>query len=420
MMKKIAAILGAVLFLLGVLPVQAVNGSQSKSIIGNPSTGSFKGVSAGNQTAFSSAFDVSSIPVNAQVQAAMLSVTQANGALGTSTFDLVDKKNGITLGTKTLSSSGTTHSFNGLNDVINDWVSDSSTNQGFSFNASNLDANDDISMSGIVLNVTYFVEDTTPPVISNVKVASVTNNSVRITWKTDEASLGFVDYGLSKGYGLAVAGSDYIIDHGVAVNGLKPGSVYHYRVRGKDSSGNESVTGDFTFTTTGEQETGSIQDDDSPRLILLPPKDLRFEVTETENNFAVILKWDGTDTEEIEGYRVYRAVEERFPIELYIQLDSDILEFSDENVEKDKTYFYLVRAYKGEEESSDSNEVVVKVEEETIISKIPIKAVAQNFWVKLGLVNIAGLTFVALVYFLIKKFGKNKTKVREENLQKAL
>ncbi|MBN1915768.1 hypothetical protein JW796_02100 [Candidatus Dojkabacteria bacterium] len=414
MIKKTAAFLVAVLFLIGVLPVQAINGSQSKSISGVPAVGSFKGVSAGNQTVFSSSFNVSSISSSAQVHSATLSITQANGALGNSTFDLVEKRNGITLGTKVLSNSGNTHIFSGINDVINDWISDPSANQGFSFSASNLDADDNISMTGITLNVTYYFEDTVPPVISNVKASSITNTSVRITWKTDEVSLGYVDYGLSKSYGLAVVGNDYIVDHAVMINGLKPGSLYHYRVRGKDSSGNESVTGDFTFTTTGEKEEDSVQDEVIVKQKLLPPNDLRYEVNEIDGSFAVVLKWDKSNTEDIDGYRVYRAVDERFPAELYIQLDREIYQFSDRNIEKDKTYFYIVRAYSNKEESSDSNEIVVKVEEETVISKVPIKPGNQAFLMKLGAVNVAAFSLVALGYFLIRRFKRKKKKTESK------
>ncbi len=415
-MKKFTATLIGIFFLLGLIPVQVIPvqaaGSQSKSFAGSPATGSFKGSAVGDQSSFSTSFSVSAVPAGAQVQSASLSVYQSSYALGSgSTFELVDKNTDVTLGTKSISQSSTTHSFSGLNELVQDWVNTPSTNQGLLFKANGLDANDDISFAGISLTVTYFVEDETPPVISNIKVSSITNNSVKITWKTDEPALGFIDYGLTKSYGLAVAGSDYITDHFSTMSGLQSGSTYHFRVRDKDSSGNESVSGDFTFTTTGEQEISAIQDDDSPKDILLPPEDLTFEVKQTDSNFRVELKWDPSDTKEIDGYRIYRAVDERFPIELYKEVGKDILTLSDEEVDKDKTYFYLVRAYQGEVESSDSNEIIVKVDEVTTVSSVPIKDLAQSFWAKLAAVNVASLFLIGLVYYGIKKFGKPKKKV---------
>jgi hypothetical protein len=48
--------------------------------------------------------------------------------------------------------------------------------------------------------------------------------------------------------------------HSASLSGLASSTLYHYRVRSKDASGNLSVSADFTFTTAanGEEEGGAV------------------------------------------------------------------------------------------------------------------------------------------------------------------
>lgn len=92
-------------------------------------------------------------------------------------------------------------------------------------------------------------EDTTPPTISKVKVINVTQNNAAITWVTDEESNSFVDYGLTKSYGLSTGKHDSTSDHSVQLFELKPGKLYHFRVRSKDAAGNEETSSDYVFKT---------------------------------------------------------------------------------------------------------------------------------------------------------------------------
>jgi hypothetical protein len=92
-------------------------------------------------------------------------------------------------------------------------------------------------------------EDTTPPTISKVKVINVTQNNATITWVTDEDSNSFVDYGLTKSYGLSTGKYDSTTDHSVQLFELKPDKLYHFRVRSKDAAGNEETSSDYVFKT---------------------------------------------------------------------------------------------------------------------------------------------------------------------------
>ena len=80
----------------------------------------------------------------------------------------------------------------------------------------------------------------------------ITSNSARISWTTNEAADTQVDYGLTTAYGSS-SSLDTLLStsHGVALAGLAPGTLYHYRLRSRDVAGNLAISGDGTFTTTG-------------------------------------------------------------------------------------------------------------------------------------------------------------------------
>jgi hypothetical protein len=94
--------------------------------------------------------------------------------------------------------------------------------------------------------------DTTPPVITGVTASNVTNSSATISWATNEDADTQVDYGLTTSYGSSTAlNASLVTSHSQTLSGLTPATLYHYRVRSSDGSGNLSVSNNYTFTTTG-------------------------------------------------------------------------------------------------------------------------------------------------------------------------
>ena len=92
--------------------------------------------------------------------------------------------------------------------------------------------------------------DTTPPVISSVSTGSITSTSATIAWTTDEASDTQVEYGLTSSYGSQTTlNTSLVISHSQSLSSLTPNTVYNYRVKSRDSAGNLSTSGNFTFTT---------------------------------------------------------------------------------------------------------------------------------------------------------------------------
>jgi chitodextrinase len=99
--------------------------------------------------------------------------------------------------------------------------------------------------------------DSEGPSIDQVEVAAVGPTSATIRWKTDEASIGRIEYGLTPSYGsFSSSGAAYAYQHERTLEGLAPGSLFHFRVRSSDPWGNESSSENHTFATlaTGDHE----------------------------------------------------------------------------------------------------------------------------------------------------------------------
>ena len=91
----------------------------------------------------------------------------------------------------------------------------------------------------------------TPPVISNVQSSVAPNRrSATITWATNIPADSQVEYGTTTTYGsFSALNGAPVTSHSVTLTGLSRGITYHYRVYSRNSVGELTVSGDFTFTT---------------------------------------------------------------------------------------------------------------------------------------------------------------------------
>jgi hypothetical protein len=94
------------------------------------------------------------------------------------------------------------------------------------------------------------IGDTTAPVISAVS-ATPGDGGASVTWNTDEPATRLVEYGTTTAYGL-ISELDTTLSktHQVNLAALTPSTTYNYHVVSQDASGNQSVSPNFTFTTT--------------------------------------------------------------------------------------------------------------------------------------------------------------------------
>lgn len=91
--------------------------------------------------------------------------------------------------------------------------------------------------------------DTTPPGISAVAVGAITQVSAVVSWTTNEPADSQVEFGLTDVYGVLALDPAKTLSHVVALSGLAPGALHHYRVISRDAAGNIAKSLDATFTT---------------------------------------------------------------------------------------------------------------------------------------------------------------------------
>ena len=96
------------------------------------------------------------------------------------------------------------------------------------------------------------------PKISNVTVADVEATSTTITWNTDVKTDSFLSVSEDTNYcGIRNTG-DLGTSHSVAIPDLIPGTTYFVRIRSTDVGGNQSYSGDYTFTTSSTLNLANI------------------------------------------------------------------------------------------------------------------------------------------------------------------
>lgn len=117
------------------------------------------------------------------------------------------------------------------------------------------DASGNISTSSEISFKTPLVtvNDTSAPVISAVTIGSITHNSARISWSTNELTNTKVWYSTSSPVAIgstsqaSVTGFDW--DHTVNLNNLVASTTYFAVIESKDQSGNTSTSSPLSFTT---------------------------------------------------------------------------------------------------------------------------------------------------------------------------
>lgn len=95
------------------------------------------------------------------------------------------------------------------------------------------------------------VTDDQPPIISDIQPRDITDSTATITWTTDELSDSLVNFGLDTSYGGSASDPASVTSHSVQLTGLTANTTYHFQVSSTDGAGNQSVSEDAVFTTSG-------------------------------------------------------------------------------------------------------------------------------------------------------------------------
>ena len=90
--------------------------------------------------------------------------------------------------------------------------------------------------------------------------------STTVTWATDKPTTSLVEYGKTLPYSnKTLENPDLVIYHKVVLSDLEPATLYNYRIISKDAYGNETMSGNLTFSTSEK-----------------PPKDQPPQITDIE------------------------------------------------------------------------------------------------------------------------------------------
>jgi hypothetical protein len=95
-------------------------------------------------------------------------------------------------------------------------------------------------------------DDTKAPEISEVKIASSTDTSVTITWKTSENADSAVNYSLNPDLGVVRVPVANRTTHSVTLDSLEPGRTYYFRVVSADEEGNQGISADYKIDLDSE------------------------------------------------------------------------------------------------------------------------------------------------------------------------
>lgn len=112
---------------------------------------------------------------------------------------------------------------------------------------------EEMDAGGFVQNITIYIPDTTPPVITNISATSMTKDSAIIIWETDEPSDSLVKYGTQSGnYTKIIYNVSYVTYHRISIVNLTPNTTYYYVVNSTDPSNNSAQSSEQNFTTFAE------------------------------------------------------------------------------------------------------------------------------------------------------------------------
>ncbi len=104
------------------------------------------------------------------------------------------------------------------------------------------------------VTVTVKNADTTPPVISAVRVLN-TSSSATITWTTSEPANGQIEYGTSPYSSSTPLVPSLTTAHSITISGLSAATTYYYRILSGDEAGNLAHSADLSFRTTATPNT---------------------------------------------------------------------------------------------------------------------------------------------------------------------
>ncbi len=88
------------------------------------------------------------------------------------------------------------------------------------------------------------------PLVSNIRMDSITTTAIKISWDTDQASNSKIAYGLTSNYGQETIKEPLLVtSHAVRISGLLPNKPYHFQIESANPYHKAGLSKDSTFHT---------------------------------------------------------------------------------------------------------------------------------------------------------------------------
>jgi hypothetical protein len=220
-------------------------------------------------------------PFTCSGTAACASATEGAGVAGPGPIDCADTANACAIAISPATNiyhwqARVRHNKSGV-DYYSNWIS-------FPTDTPNLESETDFNL------------DSDAPTISNVSSGIPSTNSATITWDTlTEPSTSQVQYNTTGTFnGSCSVNNDcttlnvsLVNTHSINLANLNSGTLYYFRVRSKDSIGNEALSSSFTFTTASVTQPSK-----TVRFHVLSNPDILLGGTATSTSFTVYIPED--------------------------------------------------------------------------------------------------------------------------------
>lgn len=140
-----------------------------------------------------------------------------------------------------------------------------------------------------------------------------------------------------------------------------------------------------------------------------------------KNEPKVKLTWEASATTNIDGYRVYSKLDPANDFALVAEINKETKEYTDGKVEFDQDYTYMVRAYKGSNESGSSNEAVIVLKKEsrdlTVFGFLSFGDSLWQQWYFWALVALGLALIGCVIWYIVDRKKRKKAESGVDSLK---
>ena len=168
------------------------------------------------------------------------------------------------------------------------------------------------------------------------------------------------------------------------------------------AGGTPFAAADYVFTTYGYDAASDQPASETSSIAA--PTDAKAEYVASGNK--VKISWTKSATTDIDGYRIFRSLEKTKGFTKVGSTDNKTYEYFDTTITANKTYYYLVKAYKSGDEGTSSDIAEVKIPA-TAKTTTPTTAATQGSWLWFYLL-FGGVGLLLIIFLIVYELKLKK------------